>query len=108
MSIYQHFRKHEHPFVDQVLEWKDQVEITYQKVLTDFLDPREQQIDQLILGTTNDEYMYRFSGGEKETERKRLIIVPFYESIDSADDDIVLLKASYPRKFVSLEHRDVL
>ena len=44
MSIYQHFRPEERGFIDQVLNWKDFVENKYAPKLTDFLDPREQQI----------------------------------------------------------------
>lgn len=107
-KIYQHFREHEHPFVDQVLSWKNHVEEKYDIVLTDFLDPREQQIAQLILGKNSDVYVHALYGGIGEIERKRLIIAPFYESITNEMYDIALLEASYPSKFVKLEHRDVL
>ena len=81
MSIYQHFRKHEHPFVDQVISWKEQVERTYTSYLTDFLDPREQQIVSSIVGSSNEEIKFIFFGGGDETERRRGIIAPFYEEI---------------------------
>ena len=44
MSIYQHFRPEERGFIDQALNWKDFVENKYAPKLTDYLDPREQQI----------------------------------------------------------------
>ena len=49
MSIYEHFRPDEVVFVDKVLEWKQAAEY-HQVKLTDFLDPRQQQIvnEQLI------------------------------------------------------------
>ena len=50
MSIYQHFRPEERGFIDQVLNWKDFVENKYAPKLTDFLDPREQQILKMIIG----------------------------------------------------------
>ena len=53
MSIYQHFRKHEHQFVDQVLSWKEQVERTYTSYITDFLDPRERKIIANLIGSSN-------------------------------------------------------
>ena len=68
MGIYQHFRTEEHPFIDQVISWKNNVEKMYQHRLTDFLDPREQQIVQSIIGTTNDELQLKFHGGGKFTE----------------------------------------
>ncbi|KPD01215.1 hypothetical protein LR69_00372 [Geobacillus sp. BCO2] len=54
MELYQHFRKEEHPFIDQVLEWKEMVSRQYAPKLTDFLDPREQQIVQSIAGGAED------------------------------------------------------
>ena len=108
MTIYQHFRKHEHPFVDQVLSWKEQVERSYAPSLTDFLDPREQQIVRSIIGTTNELVQFEFFGGGDSTERKRAIIAPYYEEITKEDFDIQLLEASFQEKFVSIKHRDIL
>ena len=108
MSIYQHFRKHEHPFIDQVLSWKEQVERTYLPYLTDFLDPREQQIISSIIGTTNEQIKFSFFGGSENTERKRAIIAPYYEEMKEEDFDIQLLEASFQEKFISIQHRDIL
>ncbi|MCA0969352.1 RNA-binding protein [Halobacillus litoralis] len=107
MEIYQHFRKEEHPFIDQVLAWRDDVEMKYQRKLTDFLDPREQLILKTIMGNDPD-LVYGFSGGRETTERKRAIIAPEYEVIEEEDFQLTLLEASYPVKFITLEHRDVL
>lgn len=60
MSIYQHFRKHEHPFVDQVLSWKEQVMRSYVPYQSDYLDPRDQQIVESIIGTTNEDVQFAF------------------------------------------------
>lgn len=108
MSIYQHFRKHEHPFVDQVLSWKEQVERTYSYYLTDFLDPREQQIVTTLIGTTNEEIQFSFFGGGNHTERKRAIIAPYYEDIRDQNFDLTLLEGSFPERFVKIQHRDIL
>ncbi|MFD1038064.1 RNA-binding protein [Virgibacillus byunsanensis] len=108
MDIYQHFRKEEQPFIDQVLSWKEQVEQTFQAKLTEFLDPREQHIIEMIIGPTNDDInMYSFGGG-LHTERKRVIIAPFYE--ERMDDlfQLSLLQASYQNKFITLTHPDVM
>ena len=48
-DIYQHFRKDEQPFVDQVLGWKKIALDQYRMKLTDFLDPREQFITQSVI-----------------------------------------------------------
>lgn len=108
MNIYQHFRKHEHPFVDQVLSWKEQVERTYTLYLSDFLDPREQQIVSSIIGNANEETKYIFFGGGDETERQRGIIAPYYEEITEKQFEITLLEGTFDSKFNRLEHRDIL
>lgn len=108
MSIYQHFRVDEQTFIDKVLSWKEKVEQTYQYQLSDFLDPREQQIVKSVIGTANEQFQLVLFGGGDEVERKRIIIAPFYEDIDNKDFHLVLLQASYRRKFNALTHRDIM
>lgn len=108
MSIYQHFRKEEQPFIDQVLSWKEQVERSYQAKLTDFLDPRERQIAETVIGTANDVLQIKSFGGGDFTERRRILIAPFYEEITKASFQLTLMQAAYPDKFVSLTHPDVM
>lgn len=108
MTVYQHFRKHEHPFIDNVLSWMEQVERTFVSYTTDFLDPREQEIISSLIGTNNEEIQFAFYGGHEQTERKRAVIAPYYEEISEAQFEIVLLEATFPEKFVSLAHRDIL
>ncbi|SEH71535.1 RNA-binding protein YlmH, contains S4-like domain [Halobacillus karajensis] len=107
MDIYQHFRKEEQPFIDQVLSWREDVALKYQRKLTDFLDPREQMILKAIMGSDAD-LIYGLQGGADASERKRAILAPEYERIEKDDYQLTLLEASYPQKFVNLEHRDVL
>ncbi|WP_099158010.1 RNA-binding protein [Virgibacillus ndiopensis] len=107
MDIYQHFRRDEQPFLDQVLSWKEQVEKTYQEKLTDFLDPREQQIMDTLIGTNHEVLLHVFGGGI-HTERKRALLAPFYEEITDDDFGLTLMQASYQDKFISLTHRDVM
>ncbi|KMJ58559.1 RNA-binding protein S4 [Bacillus sp. LL01] len=107
MSIYQHFRQEEHEFIDQVLEWKETVMDQYVAKLTDFLDPREQDIVRSVIGN-NDDVMLALHGGAEGAERKRALLYPPYLT-PTADD--FLLKAydlSYPDKFVQIEHRQIL
>ncbi|SDJ73857.1 RNA-binding protein [Sediminibacillus albus] len=107
MEIYQHFRKEEQPFIDQVLSWQEEVGRSFQRKLSDFLDPREQKIFASIIGN-NEEFHWRFFGGGTKSERKRAILAPYYEEAVEPDFELVLLQASYPAKFVTLAHRDVL
>ena len=108
MSIYQHFRQEEHAFVDQVLSWKDQVEMYYTKQLTDFLDPLERQIIRSVIGESNDDIRVSFWGGDKEAERKRALIAPFYEEHKIDDYELVLYQANFAKKFININHGDVM
>ncbi len=107
MSIYQHFRPEERDFIDQVLNWKRYVENNYAPKLTDFLDPREQQIVKIIIGQHTD-VKWQFFGGTENTERKRAILYPEYEFVEEDDFKITLFKLEYPQKFMSITHQQVL
>lgn len=107
MNIYQHFRPEEREFIDQVLQWKQFVEDAYSPKLTDFLDPREQQIVNMIIGETTD-IRCHFFGGAEHSERQRAMIIPEYYRIENEDYQISLFDIEYPKKFVSIEHPQVL
>ena len=107
MKIYQHFRPEEQHLIDQILDWKDQVERTHISVLTDFLDPREQIVFESVIGQ-DEEFRLSFEGGYNEAERKRAILSPFYLETSQEDFQVTALQGTYPAKFVSLSHRDVL
>ncbi|RPF56066.1 RNA-binding protein [Aquisalibacillus elongatus] len=107
MDIYQHFRPEEQSFIDQALDWKEQVDVQYKTVVTDFLDPREQTIFESIIGKQSDMQLL-FYGGYGQAERKKAILAPFYESVENDQFHITLLEGTYNQKFVNLSHRDVL
>lgn len=106
--MYQHFRKEEHPFITQVLSWKDQVERSYKSILTDFLDPREQQIITMFINTNESELKLCLFGGGTFSERKRAIIAPNYEEIVQDDFEIKMMQATFHAKFITLSHPDVM
>lgn len=108
MGIYQHYRSEEHPFIDQVYSWLELVQRTYERRLTDFLDPREQEIVQSIVGQHNSDFKLELFGGAKQCERKRAVIAPFYEEITPECFELVLLEGAYHEKFISLSHRDIM
>lgn len=108
MDIYQHFRKDEHPFIDQVFSWIDHVEETYQMKLTDFLNPREQQIVDMLIGTSMEGLKVYKHGGSNNAERRRVIIAPMYKNVREDSFQLSLMQASYNERFVSLGHRDVM
>lgn len=107
MNIYQHFRPEERDFIDQVLNWRSQVENQFSPKLTDFLDPREQQILKIIVGE-NGGVKYSFFGGSEDVERKRALLFPDYLTPNQDDFQISLFEIDYPKKFVTIEHRHVL
>ncbi|MBA2874067.1 YlmH family RNA-binding protein [Thermaerobacillus caldiproteolyticus] len=107
MNLYQHFRKEEHHFIDQVLEWREAVKTQYCPKLTDFLDPREQEIVRLVIGHDEDVNI-SFFGGASFVERQRALLYPPYFQPEQEDFAIALFAVCYPSKFVSLEHRQVL
>ncbi len=108
MSIYQHFRQEEHSFVDQVLTWKEEVEVYYTAQLTNFLDPRERQIVKSVIGEANEDIRVSFYGGDEEAERKRALIAPYYEENTINDYKLVLFQASFAKKFINVQHGDVM
>ncbi|MGE1099951.1 RNA-binding protein [Peribacillus simplex] len=107
MSIYQHFRPEEKDFIDQAMNWIDQVKNSYAPKLSDFLDPRQQEILTSLLGNDPDAKL-QFNGGGDFAERKRVLIYPDYYSPEPSDFNISLYDISYPKKFVTLEHRQIL
>ncbi|MFD0771008.1 RNA-binding protein [Bacillus sp. CGMCC 1.60114] len=107
MSIYEHFRPEETVFVDKVLEWKQAAEEYHQVKLTDFLDPREQQIVSMIVGHQGDA-MFQLYGATPNAERKRALIYPNYLMPNEEEFQVEVLEIDYPSKFYTLEHRQIL
>ncbi len=107
MSIYQHFRPEEKEFIDQALNWIEQVKYSYAPKLTDFLDPRQQQIIGSLLGH-GDGVKIEFFGGASGLERKRALLFPDYYSPERSDFQLCLFEIIYPKKFITLDHRQVL
>jgi RNA-binding protein YlmH len=107
MNIYQHFRPEEREFIDQVINWREYVEQSYAQKLTDFLDPREQQILSTVIGKHPD-VKWELSGGAPGTERKRALLFPEYMEAQKDDFQVKLFAIEYARKFINIEHRQVL
>ncbi|WP_243289953.1 RNA-binding protein [Bacillus sp. FJAT-47783] len=106
-GIFQHFRENERHFIEMVLEWKNVVEGQYRPKLTDFLDPREQWIVQSVIGHHHD-VKVAFFGGSEHVERKRALLYPDYFALGRDDFQLSVYEIDYPKKFVKLEHRQVL
>ncbi|KRN88955.1 RNA-binding protein [Ligilactobacillus ceti] len=106
-DIYQHFRKEEIGFIDEVLTDIYKVKQEYCPILTHFLDPRQQYIVETLVASEND-VKVAFSGGYIESERKRALIYPEYYTVQDDDFELAVLQIKYPQKFAQLHHRHVL
>lgn len=101
-NVYQHFRKDEHPFIDTVGDWLEQVEMQYAPYLTDFLDPRQAYILETLI-RQNSDLSFTFYGGYEQAERKRCLIYPAYYIPE--ETDLVLY---YLKLFIHLNLRHYL
>ncbi|MFC7392479.1 RNA-binding protein [Scopulibacillus cellulosilyticus] len=107
MSIYQHFRDDEKPFIDTILDWQDFVMTRYAPKCTDFLDPRQQEILRLVIGSQG-EVNAHFFGGFEAAERKRALLVPEYFQVQQESFGLSLFELDYPAKFAKITHRELL
>ncbi|GEK89880.1 RNA-binding protein YlmH, contains S4-like domain [Alkalibacterium putridalgicola] len=106
-DLYQHFREDEKYFIDQVLDWVQQVEFQYSPYLSPFLDPREQYIVESIIGQHSEVKAEAF-GGYEAAERKRLFLSPSYFEPSQDDFEITITEIRYPKKFAHLSHGKIL
>ncbi|MFC4409285.1 RNA-binding protein [Chungangia koreensis] len=106
-TLFQHFRKDEQPFIELVAGWVRETEDRYSPKLTDFLDPRQRFIVQSIVGAAQEIDTSAY-GKFEEAERMRMYIHPPYFEPTQEDFSVTAFEITYPSKFLSLEHRDVL
>ncbi|MFT9847949.1 YlmH family RNA-binding protein [Aneurinibacillus sp. REN35] len=107
MSLYQHFRRDEHPFVERVLEWTGRVRERYEVIRTDFLDPRQAFIIRTLARREAGVY-FALDGGYEGAERMRGILYPEYMEPAKGEFGISLLEVTGSNTFLTLEHRDYL
>jgi RNA-binding protein YlmH len=108
MSIYEHFRKEEQPFIERAIDWLDQVENRHQRRLTDFLDPRQVYILN-ILKSKYPSVVLATSGGFLGAERCRVVLCQEYTTIDDMDFGLSAFQITgSSTAFDGLEHKDFL
>lgn len=107
VELYQHFRPEEKPFIDELLDWAEDVKERFIPRRSDFLDPREQHIARSVIGGDPD-ITWTFAGGSSHAERRRLLLAPPYDPPHEEDAGLVLFSVDYPKKFATLTHRDLL
>jgi RNA-binding protein YlmH len=108
MSLFDHFHKDEHPFVERVLEMIRRVEDRMISIRTDFLDPGQLFIVQSLVKRSPGVF-FSFSGGYDGAERVRVILYPEYQEPEPEDFGIKALEvAGNGVSFLTLDHRDYL
>ncbi|SFS50252.1 RNA-binding protein [Marininema halotolerans] len=104
-DLFHHFRVDEKMQVERSLDWIARAESRYESVLTPFLNPREQQILDMLVRRSQD-LSVTFDGGYAEAERCRARIAPQY--IDEEDFELAFLMVSSLATAGELKHPDVL
>jgi RNA-binding protein YlmH len=107
MSLFDHFRKEELPFVERALEMLTLVERKQSMRLTDFLDPRQLSILQSLTSQVH-EVSVSASGGYEGAERVRALLHPDYFVVEESDFALTLLRTQADQRFLTLAHRDVM
>lgn len=77
----------------------------YSSFLTKFLDEGELSA---LLTANHNQYPIKIFGGYENAERVRVIVGEKEYNITSSDFEIAILKLEYPKKFVKINHRNVL
>lgn len=106
MDLYQHFRAEERQTIDMLTDKVRQADTQYSPILTAFLDPRDQYILKVIIGSFPSLTCHFFGG--PHSERQRAIIAPDYFEPEPDDFEVSLIDIDYPEKFVTLQHQHVL
>lgn len=106
-AVYEHFHPDEKPFVDRAMEWVERSAQLHQLKRTDFLDPRQAQILQM-LANRNVDVQLRLAGGYPEAERCRAIIGPEYRYLDDEPVGLSVLAVNGGGTHLELDHGDYL
>lgn len=106
-NVLQHFRKDEATFLDYCNGLNIQARNQYRPFLTNFLNPRQAYILQVINNSYTDLGLKLF-GGYLGSEMRRGLIYPKYLSPKLSDFKIVLAEVNYPMKFNHLKHSQIL
>lgn len=108
-GIYQHFRAEEREILTLLNSKFEQASDNYYAVLTDFLNPREQKMVQSLSGQYPGITVHFYGGGSNdERERMRALLLPEYFEFSMDDFEITIFEVTYPDKFVTLSHRNLL
>lgn len=105
-KLYQHVNANEQTFVDKLFDLVDRLDKQYVPQLTDFLDPRQQEIAHSVFGQAG--VTYYSSKDYIDLEYARFLVSPDYYRLDVADFELALVEISYQAKFSQLSHSQIL
>jgi RNA-binding protein YlmH len=106
-GILQHFRPEEASFIQQVQDWIQQAVDQYQPITTPFLNPRQQYIAKTLVAGQAD-LQVSYWGGVTGAEQQRAVIAPEFYTLSQDDFEIQVLQINYPKKFMTLQHAQIL
>lgn len=104
--FYQHVTVSEREVVDKLQDLIARMDRQYVIQLTDFLDPRQQEIARSVLGHAG--VTYYSSQDYYPLEYARILLAPAYYELDLADFELTLLEISYQAKFSQISHSQIL
>lgn len=103
-----HFHPDERPFVERMSELTERVADRHEVVRTDFLDPRQAEILEMLANRAADVHVV-FAGGHTRAERRRAVVAPDYIPLDEEDAGLAVIRiTSGDGKFAELDHGDFL
>jgi len=107
-AILAHFHPDERPFVERMAKVAERAADRHTVELTDFLDPRQADIVDMLVRRHPDLHVL-LAGGHPEAERKRAVIAPSYIPLEPADARLALIRITAAGgKPAELEHGDYL
>lgn len=107
-SVLMHFHPEERPFVERMAEVVGRVSDRHEVRVTDFLDPRQADIADMLV-RRHPELHALFAGGHPEAERTRAVIAPDYIPLAPEDANLALVRISSADEGLSqLDHGDYL
>ncbi|ANZ58013.1 RNA-binding protein [Fructilactobacillus lindneri] len=106
-NIQQHFRKDELPFMHQSSDLINQALSEYRPILTGFVNNQELYLLEILVNRYDDLKISSW-GGYKNAEMQRAIIYPLYFEPQRKDFEVSIISISYPIKFATLKHSQIL
>lgn len=108
MSLFEHFRPEEKPFIEKAIDWFEQVDRQHNYKRTDFLDPRQVYILRNLAAKFPQVTLSPF-GGYPGAERCRVLIHQEYWQPEEEDFSLSAFRVTSPSPgFGQLKHKDFL